>query len=130
MSFAKNLTKSNGENVSKSFSSKYSQKLLDHAEQSATESKRDRETASKRVIQQTAEATGGLIGNTIADKITKISKTSSQASLEAVAYETENIGFHREVTKERRQKKMQNYWGSKIHVMYNNGISKSHNFVR
>ena len=104
MSFAKNITNSIGKNVSKNFSSKYSLKLLEHAKQSATESKRDRKTASKRVIQQTAEATGGLIRNTIADKIIKISKTSPQASLEAVAYETENIGLHREVTKERRWK--------------------------
>ena len=94
MSLAKNMTKSIGKNVSKNFRSKYSQKLLDHAKQSATESKRDRKTASKRVIQQTAVATGGLIGNTIADKITKVSKTSPQASLETVANETENIGLH------------------------------------
>ena len=31
-------------------------------------------TASKRVVQNTAEATGDLIGNKIADKITSISK--------------------------------------------------------
>ena len=32
-------------------------------------------TASKRVIQKTPEATGDLIGNKIADKITSIGKT-------------------------------------------------------
>ena len=32
-------------------------------------------TASKRAIQKTAEATGDLIGNKIADKITSISKS-------------------------------------------------------
>ena len=31
-------------------------------------------TASKRIIQKTAEATGDLIGNKIADKITSVSK--------------------------------------------------------
>ena len=31
-------------------------------------------TASKRVVQKTAEATGGLIGNKIADKITLLGK--------------------------------------------------------
>ena len=31
-------------------------------------------TASKRVVQKTAEATGDLIGNTIADKITSADK--------------------------------------------------------
>ena len=35
-------------------------------------------TASKRAIQKTAEATGGLIGNKIADKITKVSKKSTK----------------------------------------------------
>ena len=34
-------------------------------------------TASKRAIQKTAEATGNLIGNTIADKITSVSKKTS-----------------------------------------------------
>ena len=44
-------------------------KLLDHAKQSTTDAFK---TASKTVIQKTAEATGDLIGNIIADKITKI----------------------------------------------------------
>ena len=34
-------------------------------------------TASKRVIQKTAEATGDLIRNKIADKITSLGKTKS-----------------------------------------------------
>ena len=45
----------------------------DHAKQSAADSIK---TASKRVIHKTAEATSDLIGNEIADKITRISKTS------------------------------------------------------
>ena len=32
-------------------------------------------TASKRVVEKTAEATGDLIGNKIADKITSLGKT-------------------------------------------------------
>ena len=35
-------------------------------------------TASKRVVQKTAEATGYLIGNKIADKITSAGKTKSK----------------------------------------------------
>ena len=35
-------------------------------------------TASKRVIQKTAEATGDLVGNKIADKITSNSKKSNK----------------------------------------------------
>ena len=35
-------------------------------------------TASKRVVQKIAEATGDLIGNKIADKITLVGKTKSR----------------------------------------------------
>ena len=35
-------------------------------------------TASKRVVQKTAEATGDLIGNKIADQITSLDKTKSK----------------------------------------------------
>ena len=35
-------------------------------------------TASERVIQKTVEATGGLSGNKIADKITSVGKTKSK----------------------------------------------------
>ena len=62
-----------GKNISKSLSSKYNQKLLDHAKKSATDAL---EIASKGAIQKTSEATGDLIGNKIADRITKVSKTS------------------------------------------------------
>ena len=66
LSFAKNI----GKNISKNLIGKYSQKLLDHAKEFVTDALK---TSSKRVIQKTAEATGG---NKIANKITKISKTS------------------------------------------------------
>ena len=59
MSFAKNV------------SNKYGQKLFDTAEKFSTDAIK---TTSKRAIQKTAEATGDLIGNKIADKITSISK--------------------------------------------------------
>ena len=35
-------------------------------------------TASKRVVQKTAEATGYFIGNKVADKITSLGKTKSK----------------------------------------------------
>ena len=54
LSFAKKMDKS----ISKSFSGKYSQKLLDYAEQSAADALK---TFSKKAIQKTAEATGDLI---------------------------------------------------------------------
>ena len=63
LSFAKSM--------GKSLTNKYSQKLLDSAKKSTTDAIK---TASKRAIQETAEATGDLIGNKNADKITSISK--------------------------------------------------------
>ena len=60
---------------------KYSQKLLDHAKQSATDAVK---TTWKRVIQKTTDATVDLIGNKIADKITKVSKNSQQNNSETV----------------------------------------------
>ena len=66
------MDKNIGKNISKNLSSKYSQKLLDHAKQSATYAFK---TASKRAIQKLPEATDDLIGNEIADRITKVSKT-------------------------------------------------------
>ena len=62
LSFAKNM--------GKSLSNEYGQKLIDSAKKSTTDAIK---IASKRAIQKTAEATGDLIGNTIADKITSVS---------------------------------------------------------
>ena len=58
-------------NIGKRLSNKYAQKLLDSAKKSTTDAIK---TASKRAIQKTAEATGDLISNSIADKITSVSK--------------------------------------------------------
>ena len=58
-------------NIGKTLSNKYGQKLVDSAKESATDALK---IASKREIQKTAEATGDLVGNKIADKITSISK--------------------------------------------------------
>ena len=52
--------------VRKNLSIKYSQKVLDHAKQSAKDALK---TASKKAIQKPGEATGDLIGNKIADRI-------------------------------------------------------------
>ena len=64
-------------NMGKSLSNKYGQKLLNSAKQSTTDAIK---TASKRAIQKTAESTGDLIGNTIADKITSVSKKSNNSN--------------------------------------------------
>ena len=69
LSFAKNMDKNISKNIRKDLSSKYNQKLLDHAKKSATDAIK---TSSKRVIQKTAEVISDLIGIKIADKIIKI----------------------------------------------------------
>ena len=53
------------------YSNKYGKKLMDIATKTAIDAEK---TASKRVVQKTAEAAGDLIGNKIADKITSIGK--------------------------------------------------------
>ena len=58
----------------KSLSNKYGQKLLDSAKISTADAIK---TASKRASQKTAEATGDLIGNKSADKITSVSKKAA-----------------------------------------------------
>ena len=71
LSFAKKLGKNIDKNISKSLSGKYSHKNLDHAKTSATDALK---TSSNRVIQKTAEATGDLMDNKVANKITGVSK--------------------------------------------------------
>ena len=68
LSFAKNM-------MGKNLSNKYGQKLLDRAKKSTTDAIK---TISKRAIQKTAEATGDLTGNKIADKITSVSKKATK----------------------------------------------------
>ena len=59
----------------KTFKDKYGKKLLDAATKTGIDAAK---TASKRVVQKTAEATADLIGNKIADKITSIGKTKEK----------------------------------------------------
>ena len=66
LSFAKNM--------GKSLSNKYGQNRLDSAKKFTADAIK---TASKRVIQKTAEATGDLIGNKTADKRTSVSSNSN-----------------------------------------------------
>ena len=77
------FTKKKGKNIekkiSKSWNRKYNQKLPDNAKQSATGAFK---TSSRKVIQKTAEATSDLIGNKIADKIIRASKTSPENNLQ------------------------------------------------
>ena len=68
----KNLS---NKNTGKNLSNKYGQKLFDSAKKSITDAIK---TAWKRAIQKTAEATGDLIDNKVADKITSVLKTPAK----------------------------------------------------
>ena len=61
---------------------KYGKKLMDTTTKTGIDAAK---TASKRVVQKTAEAAGDLIGNKIADKITSTSKPKEKSK------ETEEI---------------------------------------
>ena len=69
------MNKNFGKYKSKIVSRKSSQKLLDHAKQSATDAVK---TTSNKVIQKKADDTGHLIGNKISDRITKIKKNHNK----------------------------------------------------
>ena len=70
LSFAKSMG-THATKVAKNVNNKHGQKLADSAKKSATDALK---IAGKREIQKTAEVTGDLMGNTISNKITSISK--------------------------------------------------------
>ena len=57
--------------IARKLGEKYDKKLRDAATKTGIEAAK---TTSKRVVQKTAETTGDLIGNKIADKITSVKK--------------------------------------------------------
>ena len=57
------------------FGDKYGKKLIDTATKTGIDAAK---TASRRVVQKIAEATGDLIGNKKADKITSLGKRKSK----------------------------------------------------
>ena len=101
LSFAKNIGRNIGKNISKSLSGQYSQQLLDHSKQSTTNGLK---TSSKIVIQKTTGATGDLIDNKIANKITKVSRNLQQNNSQTVTNEHDNkIPKEKYVSSEKRQ---------------------------
>ena len=123
--FAKNMGKSISKNISKNLSSKYNQKLLDEAKQSAKDALK---TTSKRAIQTKAEATGDLIGNNVADKITKVSRKLPQNNSETVKNDhNKQTPKERYISPEERQKIIDDM---RLIYLYNNGILKGNKFVR
>ena len=73
------MSRNIGKYINKNSIGKYSQKIVDHGKQSAIDALK---TVYKRAIQKTAEATGDLIRNKIADKIARVSKTSPRNNSE------------------------------------------------
>ena len=63
------------------FGDKYGKKLIDTATKTGIDAAK---TASKRVVQKTAEATEDLIGNKIADKITSVGKSKEEEKTKKV----------------------------------------------
>ena len=59
----------------KIFRDKYGKKLMDIATKTGIDAAK---TAYKRVVQKTAEATGDLVGNNIADKINLLGKPNEK----------------------------------------------------
>ena len=61
--------------VARKFGDKYGKKLMDPAAKTVIDAAK---VVPKRVVQKTAEATGVLIGNKIADKINSIGKSKEK----------------------------------------------------
>ena len=100
LSFAKNMCKNIGKNISKSLSGKYSpgmldtrEKLLDHAKWSVTYAPK---TTLKKTNSRNSRSTGDLIGNKIANKITKVSKNSQRNNSKTATNEND-----KEISKQR-----------------------------
>ena len=97
-SFTKNMCKNIGKNIRKNLSGKYipdtlamhqkllamCQKLLDHGKKFTIDALKN---SSKRVIRRIAETNGNSIGNSIANRITRVSKISQRNNLEIVTNE-------------------------------------------
>ena len=76
-------------------------KLSDQAKKSATDAFK---TSLQRLIQKTAEETGDLMGNKIADRITEVSKCSQQNNSETVSHEHDKeIPKERYISPDKRQ---------------------------
>ena len=104
MSFAKNIGNKYGKSmissknvkklfdksidISKSMKKKYVQKILDN---SFSAGKDFAKIAGKKVLTKSAEATGDLIGNKIADRITKSTRNKAQKEDDRIMEETLEI---------------------------------------
>ena len=95
MSFAKNIGIKYGRkifdkslDVDKSMKKKYGKKILDN---SLSAGKDFAKIAGKKVLTKNPEATGDLIGNKIADRITKGTRNKAQKEDDRIMEETQEI---------------------------------------
>ena len=93
--FAKNIGNKYGRklfdksiDVGKKMSNKYSRKILNN---SMDAGKDFAKIAGKKVLTKSAEATGDLIGNKIADKITKSARNKEQKEDDSIMEETQEL---------------------------------------
>ena len=98
LSFARSMG-THATKVAKNLKNRYGQKLVDTAKKSATDALK---IAGKRATQKTAEASGDLLGNFIADKITGISKKSASEPHSKAA--SNEIPKERYISPQERQK--------------------------
>ena len=91
MSFAKNMSNKYGKKLldkSIDVSNKYGRKLLD---KSIDADKDFAKKAGKKALDKSAEATGEMIGNKIADRITKMPRNKMQKEDDRIMEETQEI---------------------------------------
>ena len=91
LSFARNIGNKYGKkifDVSKSMKKNYGKKILDN---SLSAGKNLAKIACKKVLTKSAEATGDLIGNKIADRITKSARNKEQKEDDRIMEETQEI---------------------------------------
>ena len=95
MSFARNIGNKYGKkifdksiDIGKSMKKKYGKKILD---KSIDTGKDLAKIAGKKVLTKSAEATGDLIGNKIADRITKSTRNKDQNEDDRIMEETQEV---------------------------------------
>ena len=95
MSFARNIENKYGRkkfdkslDIGKSMKKKYGKKILDN---SLSAGKDFAKTAGKKVLTKSTEATGDLIGNKIADRITSSARNKAQKEDDRIMEEAQEI---------------------------------------
>ena len=95
MTFAKNIGNKYGSkifdksiDVGKKMSNKYGRKVLDKSRDAGKDFAK---TAGKKVLHKSAEATGEMIGNKIAHRITKSSRNKAQKEDDRIMEETQEL---------------------------------------